>query len=77
MQYIPDFISEVLITEEEMKVYGRFHLGYLYEMSNWGLGGVDRGSKIFECEEQDEYDEELYYQRYLVITHSALLILEP
>jgi hypothetical protein len=77
VQYIPEFISEVKITEEELKVYGNFHLGYLYEMSNWGLSGVDRGSRIFSCEEQDEQDEETYFQRYLVITNSALLLLEP
>lgn len=51
VQYIPEFVSEVKITEEELKVYGIFHLGYLYEMSNWGLGGVDRSSRIFNCEE--------------------------
>lgn len=68
VQYIPDFISEVKIQEEEMKVYGTFHLGYLYEMSNWGQGGVDRNSRVFECEEQDEQDEELYYPRFLCIT---------
>ena len=44
-------MSEVKITEEEMKVYGTFHLGFLYEMSNWGSGGVDRISRSFECEE--------------------------
>lgn len=77
VQYIPEFISEAKITEEEMKVYGKFHLGFLYEMSNWGITGVDRQSRVFECEEQDELDEELYYPRYLVITQSALLILEP
>ncbi len=54
VQYIPDFISEVKITEEEMKVYGLFHLGFLYEMSNWGTSGVDRNSRVFACEEQDE-----------------------
>jgi hypothetical protein len=47
VQYIPDFISEVKIEEEEMKVYGTFHLGFLYEMSNWGQGGVDRYSRVF------------------------------
>jgi hypothetical protein len=32
-------------------------------MSNWGLGGVDRNSRIFSSEEQDEQDEETYYPR--------------
>ena len=77
VQYIPDFISEVKITEEEMNVYGSFHLGFLYELSNWGANGVDRNSRVFECEEQDEQDEELYYPRNLIITQSALLIFEP
>jgi hypothetical protein len=30
-----------------MKVYGQFHLGFLYEMSNWGTSGVDRNSRVF------------------------------
>jgi hypothetical protein len=29
VQYIPEFISEVKIEEEEMKVTGQFHLGYM------------------------------------------------
>jgi hypothetical protein len=60
-----------------ISVFGTFHLGNLYEMSNWGaINGVNRESKVFECEEQDECDEETFYPRQLVITPSALLILE-
>lgn len=54
VQYIPDFISEVKITEEEMKVYGHFNLGYLYDLNEWGPTGQNKESRIFECEEQDE-----------------------
>jgi hypothetical protein len=60
-----------------MEVFGQFHLGNLYEMSNWGVvNGVNRESKVFECEEQDEGDEETFFPRMLVITPSALLLLE-
>ena len=34
------------------KVHGTFHLGNLYEMSNWGtVNGVNRDSKVFAVEE--------------------------
>lgn len=53
--YIPEFIADVVIAEADqgmlMKVFGTFHLGYLYQMSNWGTNGMNRDSKIFECEE--------------------------
>lgn len=35
VQYIPDFISEVKIEEEEVKMYGRFHLGHYYDVRDW------------------------------------------
>lgn len=54
VQYIPDFIDEVKETEEELKVFGTFHLGYIYEISNWGMSGMNRDSRIFDCQEQDE-----------------------
>ena len=82
VQYIPDFIADVIIAENEngqmlTKVYGTFHLGNLYELSNWGaVNGVNRDSKVFEVMEQDECDEETFYPRHLVITPSALLLLE-
>jgi hypothetical protein len=81
VQFIPDFVADMVIAESEndmlTKVYGTFHLGNLYEMSNWGaVNGVNRDSKVFEAEEQDECDEETFYPRQLVITPSALLILE-
>ncbi len=80
-QYIPEFVADMIIAESEhgmlMKVYGNFHLGNNYEMSNWGaINGVNRDSKVFEIEEQDECDEETFYPRFLVITPSALLILD-
>lgn len=56
VQYIPDFIDEVIETEDEMKVFGTFHLGNYYEISNWGLSGMNRDSRVFECQEQDEQD---------------------
>lgn len=50
VQYIPDFISEVLITEEEMKVYGHFHLEYIYNLNDWlPPNGINSESKVFEC----------------------------
>ncbi len=58
-------------------MFGTFHLGNLYEMSNWGaVNGVNRESTVYECEEQDEADEEQFYPRQLVITPSALLLLQ-
>jgi hypothetical protein len=56
VSYIPEFVVDVLIAQQEngmlMHVYGEFHLGNLYEMSNWGaVNGVNRDSKVFECEE--------------------------
>jgi hypothetical protein len=39
-----------------MKVFGTFHLGNYYEISNWGLSGMNRDSRVFECQEQDEQD---------------------
>jgi hypothetical protein len=71
VQYIPEFIQEVKITEEEMKQYGTFHLGYLYNIE-----AIWTPAQIFGCEEQDEYDEELFYPRKLVITPSAILLFE-
>ena len=47
VQYIPEFISEVKITEEEMKVYGVFHLGELYDMAEWAPNGVNKDSKVY------------------------------
>lgn len=38
VQYIPEFISEVQTTEEEMKPYGTFHLGTAYDINEWGEG---------------------------------------
>jgi hypothetical protein len=77
VQYIPEFISEVIISEEEGKLFGQFHVGFLYELSNWGANGIDRNSKLWECEEQDELNEEIFYSRLIVATPTALLILEP
>lgn len=77
IQYIPEFISEVKISEEEGKLFGTFHVGFLYELSNWGINGIDRISKVFECEEQDEINEEVFYSRIIIITQTALLVLEP
>ena len=54
---MPDFVADIAIAESESgemltKVYGTFHLGNLYEMSNWGaVNGVNRDSKVFEVEE--------------------------
>ena len=47
VQYIPEFISEVKITEEEMRVYGQFHLGYQYDITEWGPAGINKDSKVF------------------------------
>jgi hypothetical protein len=42
VQYIPDFISEVKVEEEEdAKVVGMFHLGYTYDITEWGPNGVN------------------------------------
>lgn len=54
--YIPEFIADVVIAEAESglltEVFGTFHLGNLYEMSNWGaVNGVNRDSKVYDCEE--------------------------
>jgi hypothetical protein len=46
-------------------------------LNEWGPNGYNKESKIFECEEQDEQDEELFYQRLLVVTPTAVLIMEP
>lgn len=62
VRYIPDFIPEVLQeSEDSLRVVGEFHLGYLYEMSNWGTNGMNRESRVFNCEEQDEQDEDSFY----------------
>lgn len=71
VQYIPEFISEVKIAEEEAKSFGTFHLGYLYNLeTRWSP------AQVFQCEEQDERDDELFYPRRIVVTPSALLIFE-
>jgi hypothetical protein len=54
-----------------MKHYGTFHLGYLYNIE-----AIWTPAQIYGCEEQDEYDEELFYPRKLVITPSAILLFE-
>ena len=56
VQYIPEFVADVIIAKQDqgmlMNVYGTFHLGNLYELSNWGaINGVNRDSKVFSCEE--------------------------
>lgn len=51
VQYIPEFVAEAILADN-INVYGSFHLGNLYEMSNWGsVNGVNRDSKVFDCEE--------------------------
>ena len=60
-----------------MKVYGQFHLGHVYDINDWTQQGINSYSKIFDCEEQDESDQELYYARTLVITPTAMLLFEP
>ena len=77
VQYIPDFIADIITTEEEMKVYGKFHLGETYDITEWGMDSQNKDAKIFECEEQDESDDELFYKRFMVVTQSALILLEP
>mmetsp|Transcript_21207 Transcript_21207/g.20369 ORF Transcript_21207/g.20369 Transcript_21207/m.20369 type:complete len:206 (+) Transcript_21207:251-868(+) len=78
VQYIPEFITEVKIGEEEMRVYGCFHLGYLYDLREWQEeNGVNKGSKLYPCDEQDEAQDELFYQRKLVLSQTAILIFEP
>ncbi len=32
VQYIPEFIADVKVSEDEGKQYGTFHLGYLYNI---------------------------------------------
>jgi len=55
--YIPEFVADVIIEEAEtnggmlLKVLGTFHLGNNYEMSNWGPGGINRDSRVFQVEE--------------------------
>jgi len=67
IQYLPEFVADVSIEESEsggmlLEVLGQFHLGNSYEMSNWGaVSGVNRESKVFSVEEQDEGDEEMFY----------------
>jgi hypothetical protein len=51
-----------------MKSYGTFHLGSAYDISEWGEGSQNKEAQVFECEEQDEKDDELFYKRYLVVT---------
>lgn len=51
--------------------FGTFHLGYLYNIdATWSP------AQIYQCEEQDEKDEELFYPRTVVITPTALLLFE-
>lgn len=56
IMYIPEFVADVAIEEQEnggmlLKVVGTFHLGNSYEMSNWGVNGVNRDSRIFSVQE--------------------------
>ena len=37
-----------------MIVYGKFHLGECYNVTEWGKDSQNKEAKIFECEEQDE-----------------------
>lgn len=73
---------DTILAEKEgngilLDVFGAFHLGNMYEMSNWGaVNGMNRESKVYECEEQDEANEEVFYKRQLVITPSTLLLLQ-
>ena len=49
VQYIPEFVAEAILADN-INVYGSFHLGNLYEMSNWGsvneLTGILRSSTV-------------------------------
>jgi hypothetical protein len=69
IMYIPEFVADIAIEESEngsgmlLKVMGTFHLGNNYEMSNWGASGINRESRIFRVEEQDEADEDTFYPR--------------
>jgi len=75
-------VVDTILAEKEgngilLDVFGAFHLGNMYEMSNWGaVNGMNRESKVYECEEQDEANEEVFYKRQLVITPSTLLLLQ-
>ena len=77
VQYIPEFIQEVIIEEEEsMKVIGRFHLGNRYNLNDWEPGMVNLNCSLFPCEEQDEGDPEYFYPRVIIVTPTALLLFE-
>ena len=80
IKLIPDFISDVLISESanEQKFFGTFHLGMRYDVNEWkqaALKGVNYHVVI--CDEIDPNEPRTGKTRYLVITDNALLLLEP
>jgi hypothetical protein len=76
----------MLTIQDDLEVVGTFQLGQVYNIRRWAdsekgharpLEAYTEKCGVFQCQEQDEEDESKFMARYLVVTPSVLLLLDP